>query len=167
MAISAKKKAEIEGLIVRGMDIRDITDKTKVARATVYSIRKELIEGSSDRDITTLSQAAPAILAEVATDIRNRAPIALEEEVEKLLDAAQSLQRLETNFHESFELILIRAKALLNQDNLSVLEWTMITNTLSSAFKDVFHTKGTTINVGQAGSVGSNSLTMFQSRMGN
>lgn len=165
--MSPTQRAEVEGLLIQGMEVKEITAKTKVSRAQVYNIRTELHATRNDNNIHVLANATPEILASVANGIRDRAPVALEGEVEKLLDAAQSLQKLETSFHASFDNVLAKANEMLKQDNLSIIDWQIITNTLSSAFKDIYHTKGTTINVGQAGSVGGNSLSMFQSRMSN
>ncbi len=166
MAMSPARLAEVQGLIVQGMEIKDITVKTKVSRASVYNIKNEMVQDAQDNQINELGRAAPGILQEVANGIRDRAPLALEGEVEKLLGAAESLQRLETNFHKSFDNILNKANHMMTQDNLTLIEWQIITNTLSSAFKDIYNSKGTTVNVAQMGGQGGDStLTMFQGRM--
>ena len=166
MAISPMKLAEVQGLLVQGVDIKTITDKTKVSRATVYNIKTEMTDDAKNNHINELGRATPAILKEVAMGIRNRAPLALEGEVEKILGAAESLQRLEVSFHSSFDNILTKANEMLKGDNLSLVEWQIITNTLSGAFKDIYNSKGTTVNVAQMGGQGGdNSLSMFQSRM--
>jgi len=166
MAMSPTKLAEVQGLLVQGMEIKAITDKTKVSRASVYNIRTEMNEDAKKNQINELGRAAPAILSEVAKGIRDRAPLALEGEVEKLLGAAESLQRLEVGFHSSFDNVLKKANAMLQEDNLSIIDWQIITNTLAGAFKDIYNSKGTTVNVAQMGGAGGdNSLSMFQSRM--
>ena len=164
--MSPAKLAEVQGLIVQGMEIKDITAKTKVSRASVYNIKNEMVKDAEANQINELGRATPAILAEVANGIKNRAPLALEGEVEKLLGAAESLQRLEVSFHSSFDNVLKKANEMLQDDNLSLIDWQIITNTLSNAFKDIYNSKGTTVNVQQLGGQGGdNSLSMFQSRM--
>jgi len=166
MAISPMKLAEVQGLLVQGVDIKTITDKTKVSRATVYNIKTEMTDDAKNNHINELGRATPAILKEVAMGIRNRAPLALEGEVEKILGAAESLQRLEVSFHSSFDNVLIKANDMLKDDTLSLIDWQIITNTLSNAFKEIYNSKGTTVNVAQMGGQGGdNSLSMFQSRM--
>jgi len=166
MAMSPAKLAEVQGLIVQGMEIKDITAKTKVSRASVYTIRKGMEDDAKNNNINELGRANPAILKEVALGIRNRAPLALEGEVEKLLGAAESLQRLEVSFHSTFDNVLEKANEILKRDDLSLIDWQIVTNTLSNAFKDIYNSKGTTVNVAQMGGQGGdNSLSMFQSRM--
>jgi hypothetical protein len=166
MGLSATKRAEVQGLIVQGLGIREIVDQTKVSRATVYQIKADLEHDAAKNRVDELGKASPAILREVALGIKARAPLALEGEVEKLLDAAESLQRLEISFHSSFDNILKRANAMLDDDGLSLVDWQIITNTLAGAFKDIYNSKGTTINVAQAGNVSNgNSLSMFQGRL--
>ncbi len=166
MAMSPAKLAEVQGLIVQGVEIKVITEKTKVSRASVYNIKNEMEADAKKNQINELGRATPAILSEVAKGIRDRAPLALEGEVEKLLGAAESLQRLETNFHNSFDNVLIKANQMLKSEDLSLIDWQIITNVLAGAFKDIYNSKGTTVNVAQMGGQGGdNSLSMFQSRM--
>ena len=167
--MSPTKKAEVQGLIVKGLDIKMITEKTKVSRATIYNMKKEMEDDAKANSINELGRATPAILAEVAQQVRDKAPLALEGEVEKLLGAAESLQRLEVSFHGSFDKVLSSANMILDREDLSIIDWQIVTNTLASAFKDIYNSKGTTINVAQADNVAGNqnSLSMFQSRMAN
>jgi len=166
MAISPKARAEVQGMIVQGVDSLTIAKKTKVSRASIYNIRKELEDDTENNRIHELGKASPAILTEVVNGIKARSPKALEAEVGKLLDAAESLQRLELSFHATFDSVLQQANTLLSSEKLSVVEWQIITSTLATAFKDIYNSKGTTINVAQAGNVSNgNSLSMFQGRM--
>ena len=165
--MSPAKLAEVQGLIVQGVEIKVITEKTKVSRASVYNIKNEMEADAKKNQINELGRATPAILAEVAKGIRDRAPLALEGEVEKLLGAAESLQRLEVGFHSSFDNVLKKANAMLQEDNLSIIDWQIVTNTLASAFKDIYNSKGTTVTVAQMGGPEGNNLSMFQSRMAN
>ncbi len=166
MAMSPLKLGEVQGCIVLGMEVKDIALQTKVDRSTIYKIRKELEDDARESRANELGKASPAILAEVANGIRDRAPLALEAEVEKILGAAESLQKLEVSFHSTFDNVLAKANQILKQEELSLVEWQIVTNTLSNAFKDIYNSKGTTVNVAQMGGQGGdNSLSMFHSRM--
>ena len=168
MALSPRKRAEVQALIVRGLDIKTIADKTKVSRAQIYNMRAELEEDAKNNSVAELGKASPAIIKEVVKDIKARTPLALEGEVEKLIGAAESLQKLEVSFHKTFDNVLERANEMMKQEDLTIVDWQIITNTLAGAFKDIYNSKGTTINVANADNVAgqqANSLTMFQSRM--
>jgi hypothetical protein len=167
--VSPKKLAEIQGMLVAGLEPTLIADRVKVNRATVYEVKKAMDADIMERDISTLSrEASPAIVNEIAKKVRDQGPMAFEGEVNKVINGIESLQKLETRFHDSFTKLLDKADDIMDRENITVSEWQTVTSTLASAFKDVFNSKGTTINVANADNINgqqSNSLTMFQSRM--
>jgi len=169
MAISPKKRAEVQGLLVAGVEPVQIAAQVRVSRATVYEIKKKMDADAMERDISTLShEVAPSIVSQVAKRVRDEGPLAFEGEVDKVLNGVQSLQKLEVRFHETFTKLLDKADDILEQDGVTIVDWQIVSNTLANAFKEIYNSKGTTINVANADNINgqqSNSLTMFQSRM--
>ena len=168
MKRSEKKKLQVQTMLVQGMDVLDIAKELNMSRSKVYDIRNEMEDDAINNSVNDLCKATPAILNEVASKVRARAPLVLEDEVTRVLDAAESLQRLEVSFHKTFANILTRANEILDREDLTIPQWQTVTNTLSNAFKEIYNSKGTTINVAQADSISGatkNSVTMFQPRM--
>lgn len=164
--MSPARLAEVQGLLVQGLDVKEIMDKTKVSKGSIYTIRANMLEDAKNNNINEVGRVTPVILQEIVEGIKSRAPLALEGEIQKVLGAAESLQRLECSFHDAFNNVLKKANDILKQEDLSIVDWQIVTNVLAGAFKDIYNSKGTTVNVAQMGGAGGdNSLSMFQSRM--
>lgn len=165
---SKKRKELVKARIIAGDSPESIMEEHNVSLGFIMRTKKELIQNIKETDTQIVTEATPQLLQEVAEEVKKRTPQDLRGEVNKLVKGVDSLQRLETSFHEAFDLILLRANDLLSREDIKVTEWQIVTNTLSNAYKDVFHSKGTTINVAQADNINgqqANNLTMFQSRM--
>jgi len=173
MAISPKTLANIKADLAKNVEVKTIAEKYKVGRASVYNIRTAMTEKDYERAIIDTARVTPQSLKIVQEAIEANESIIPADVVEDLkatVDALESLQLLEVKMHDTLTLALDKASMLLNQENLSIIDWQIITNTIASCHKDVFSKGSVTNNLIQGDMVGSkkgNNLTMFQSRMGN
>jgi len=163
------KEAKVKGMLVAGYDEFTIANEVGVSRAIVNKFKKEMDGDAMDVDIDLLSrQVAPSIVKKVAEKVRDVGPLAFENEVDKVISGIDSLQKLELRFHNTFTTILDKADTILEKEDLKTTEWKSVTDTLARAFKEIYNSRGTTINVANADNINgqqANSLTMFQSRM--
>jgi len=161
------KTAIAEELEKDAFDAQKIADMFGISRANVYSIRNRMAEDKNKQNTQTIHHTNPALLDLVVDTLEETMPAELVVEANKLIDSARSLQQLETEFHVTFKLILAKSVLFMNDEDLSLVDWQIITNTLAAAFKDIYNTTGTTINVAKADSIGgTQNLTMLKGRMG-
>ena len=173
MALTPKVIANINHDLNKGVDVKDIASKYKVGRATVYNMRAELKEKGFETNIIDTARVTPQALDVVIKAVEANSatvPADFAEDVQKTVDALKSLQLLEVKMHSTLQLALTKAEDILNQENLSIIDWQIVMNTIANCHKDVFSKGSVTNNLINGDMVGNkkgDSLTMFQSRMGN
>ena len=175
MAISPTTEAKIKSDLYQGAEVQATAKKYGVGRTSVYRINNKMQEEAMNKKVHQVRQATPEALELVVEKVRETAPLTdnprqaevIKAEVAAVISGAQSLNLLELEFHTTFNKVLTRANAMLDNENLNIIDWQIITNTLAGAFKEVFHQSTTTINNMALGdNVGSQtSLSMFQGRM--
>jgi len=175
MAISPTTEAKIKADLYQGADIKKTATKYGVGRTSVYRINNKMQEEAMNKKVHHVRQATPEALQLVVDKVKETAPQTtsfdqaniIKGEVEAVINGAQSLNLLELEFHTTFNKVLTRANSMLDNENINIIDWQIITTTLAGAFKEVFHQSTTTINNMALGdNVGSqSSLSLFQGRM--
>jgi len=166
------RRDRLDVMIAQGKSEEAMMSELGYALGSIKAAKKRLYMAAKDKRVQQLAGASePMIMAMHATMYDDIDTVSLQEEASTALRTIDSLRKLERSFHDSFNKILDRANIILDQEHITTKEWVTVTNTLSSSFKDIFNSTGTTINVAQAGSVGatdnSKNLTMFQDSKGN
>ncbi len=158
-------KAKILADLGSGVAPKIVAERHNISRATAYNMREANRKEKENAAAVDMSRRK-TVLGKVITTMQETAPEEVRADLEEILNSAESLQKLEVGFHDTFTNVLTVANRLMMEPNVSIIDWQIITNTLATAFKDIFNASGTTINVAQGGA-GENSLSMFQSRMKN
>ena len=166
------RRETLDVMIVQGKSEEEIKEKLNYAPETIKLAAKKMRRESKYKHIDKLARASEPVVNALYTQLMNEAPSAdVRDEAGVALHTINSLRNLERSFHNSFNKILVKANVILDSEDLTTKDWITVTNTLSSSFKDIFNSTGTTINVAQAGSVGntdnSQNLTMFQDSKSN
>jgi len=166
--MTREMRARITVELENGVPTKDIAEEYGVSRSSVHRIYGTLQREKSRAAIVDLSRVnnPEKRLTQAIEDMKVIAPKSSIRQLDKIIDTAKSLEHLEAGYHEAFENILSTANEMLTKPDLSIIDWQIITNTLANAFKCIFNTSGTTINLNQSGQ-GESKLTMFQARMRN
>jgi len=168
--MSPKTLSEVKDDLIHGSSAKEVAKKYGIGLSSVYNIRAEMKEKDFAQSIVDTSRSHTGALEVVQKAIKaneHSMPVKDFKELTQTVDSLQSLKLLDVHFHKTITMALDRAEQLLEADNLSILEWQMITSTLSACHKDIFSTGNTVNNLVQGDIVGTkgSSLSMFQGRM--
>lgn len=147
-------KVRIEAELLTGKTPKELADKYSVPYITVLSWQKKLELDKPNEDISVLTSNTIASL-EVIKDVAKREAPVVASKIEKIVDGAIALKKLEPAFAEALETAVEVAIEFLNEKTdegktaLSVKEWQMVTSTLAATYSAIYNKTGTTVNVAQ------------------
>ncbi len=146
----------------------DVAEEFGVNVQKVYSINRKL-RSETDNDtiaeaVLVTKEASPEILAAVVQEMKDKAPVEVHAELDKIEEGLTGLQKLDERFHETMQKVLTKADEFLDATS-SITEWQMVTNTVAQAYESIF-TKGTNIHIGDNNNMSSQRLTVFKANMG-
>ncbi len=165
MALTIEESAKIKARLAMGSTPRELADgefRGVAGYVTILNLRKELAAGKEREAAQTAASIDPVVLDIVIEKAREEAPVSVVKKMEKIQEGLSGLQILDDKFHTTMIKALERAEEYLEGEGLKSSEWVAITNALSSAYNNIFNSKGVSVNVNNGTQFSDSKLQMFK-----
>lgn len=159
-------KSKIMSELAKGDDLPKVIAKRHgVSTATVYTIKNRMLTDQTDGNIKKVTDAEVEVLEALVVGLED-APKEFKATAMKIIDGAKSLKKLELGFHSTFYKVLRVANDKLDDPNIKLSDWHLITTTLASAFDKIYSGGNNTFNIAQGDiNTQTNKLSMMQGKM--
>jgi len=152
----------IEALLAIGENPKEISERLGVDYSAVSDIRRNVRNAKKDADVKWAAQAPEVLISEMVDRAKREAPSAVVRKMDKIHEGLKGIQLLDSEFHTTMTKALKKANQFLDQEDLKVMEWVAITNSLSIAYNNIFNSKASQINVNNGNVISSDKLAMFK-----
>ena len=165
MAVTHETKAIVEAELAMGVSALELSKKYSVPYVTVASWSKRLKDARNGDIVKDLATVSPETLTIVAEAVKSSAPPKIAAEIDKLVEGVTGLKTLEPKFHSVTLTLLTKAEAFARKDDLTLVEWTMISSAIGKLYNDIFSKGGVSVNVNNNTQINNEKLSMFKSSL--
>jgi len=152
-------RLKAKSLLALGEAPKDVAEKTGLGYQTILKLRKDL-EAETDADVTTIDPVAVQVIVDKARE--DNVPSNIVKKLEVVQEGITGLQKLDNEFHTTMSKVLQKANEFLDGDSLKPSEWVAITNSLSSAYNNIFNNSGVNVHVDNSTNVSSTAVSMMK-----
>lgn len=161
-------RLKIEAELAMGTPARELSDKYDVPYVTINSWKNKIEnEQAMDKDLDVIVKADQPTLHLLAEKVKSEAPKKMAEKIDKVVEGAEALQKLEPKFISLTYSLLNKAEELLGDADLSVRDWKDISMAIGTLYTSIYNKSGVNVNVMQNNNINSEKLSMFKSSMRN
>lgn len=165
MAVNPETKAKIEAELALGVSVSELSRRYDVPYITITSWNNKLKAARDSDKVKDLVVVTPQTLSTVAEAVKERAPARVCKEIDRLVEGVTGLQSLEPKFHAVTLSLLERAEEFANSDDLTLVEWDIISRGIGRLYNDIFNKSGISVNVNNNTQINNEKLSMFKSSM--
>ena len=165
MAIDPKLKTQAMAKLRLGESARKVAEDLKISYGSVNRWQKELYEENEEDNLDTLLSVTPEVLQGVADKVKEKAPPMTRKEIDKLVDGAVGLQKIDEKFRTVVYELLEWAEMKSQDKDLSINEWKTIGTTISSMYTAIFNKNVTNVNVMNQTSISTEKRDIFKASL--
>jgi len=151
-----EKKVRILAELLTGKKPRALAEEYDVHYATVMTWKRESKEQKVESAVLDVAEADADVLHLVTEGIKKQSAEVLPpkqansviKKVDELKEGVNSLQLLDTAFHDTIMNLLTWANAQINED-MALKDWKLIANQIGELHSAIFSKGGTTVNMMQ------------------
>ncbi len=160
-----ERRIKIEAELAMGKSAKDLADKYDMSYQTIQLWKRKLDEDAPAKDVEVLVQTDPRTLHTIAEAVKKEAPAAVVAQIDKVVDGITSIQQLEPQFHAVVLNLLNKAEELSSAEDLSIRDWKVLGDGISSMYANIFNKSGVSVNVLNQTQVSGEKLSLFKSSM--
>ncbi len=162
-----KDKARILARLDQGERVASIAEDYK-GIASVYTIQNLKADLKKENEKALALDALkvePHILNHIVEESHKIEAPMLAKKMENAQESLTGLALLDSQFHKVMGRALTVADKLLKEEDISVPEWKIVTDTVANAYSSIFNSKGVSVNVNNSTSFSDTKLSMFKGSM--
>ena len=150
------KKIAIQAELIAGANVRKLAEKYDVHYTTMLGYRNELREGVAREEVLAFTDVKEVALHSIAENVKSQSAEVLPPKkakqfnnaVDEMVEGVNSLQLLDTAFHNTITRLLTWADNQIT-DDIDYKTWNNIATRIGELHKAVFANGGVQVNVQQ------------------